>query len=385
MFGVIRQNRRRVSELEIRLFFSKTVCRYGLLTALLFAGPCIAQAPQAQGLQAMQAAAERGDIHAQVMLGKAYISGKDIKQSDDRAVFWLRRAATQGDRVGQAWLGWAYEQGRGVRKDPQRAYSWYQRSARQDYAWAEKQATRLRDSGLALGSRQRQPEPSISAAKGTDADPSAPIAAVVPSSAVTTPTVPVSGTSAAITTVKPDNGTTYLLEDGDPQIIAAQLRDWVIARLQKQMPKTMYLDRAVTVGLVLPSPPEINQWLSQGIGIRVQADLQVDGAEVRAISKPEQALRPGYPLQWSWEVQALELGKPLLDLAVRARLVIPNQVPLRVELLRLGPRVQVDESWRQRLWVLVLENRVAIGFTLMVPLFLWLGMSFAGRRKTVDR
>jgi hypothetical protein len=327
----------------------------------------------------MRAAAERGDVRAQVLLGKAYISGKDIKQSDDRAVFWLRRAATKGDQVGQAWLGWAYEHGRGVRKDPQRAYSWYQRSARQGYEWAAQQAGRLRDSGLALGSGRQTSKPAAIAIAGADTDPQTSVAVFAPA------VRPSAAAGPALTGVAPGGATTYVLEDGDPQIIAAQLRDWVIGHLQKQMPETMYLDRMVTVGLVLPSPPEIKYWLQRGIGVRVQADLQVDGAEVRALSKPEQALRPGYPLQWSWEVQALELGKPLLDLSVRARLVIPDQVPLRVELLRLGPRVPVDESWRQRLWMLVLENRVAIGFTLMVPLFLWLGMSFAGRRRATDQ
>jgi hypothetical protein len=334
----------------------------------------------------MRAAAERGEVRAQVLLGKAYISGKDIEQSDDRGVYWLRHAATQGDRVGQAWLGWAYEQGRGVRKDPQRAYSWYQRSARQDYDWATQQATRLRDSGLALGTGRQTAKPPISGATA-DTDRQAPVAGPAPTapSATTAPTPATVALASTSTAVTPGSGAAYLLEDGDPQIIAAGLRDWVVGHLQKQMPEVMYLDRVVTVGLVLPPPPEITQWLERGIGVRVQTDLQVDGAEVRALSKPEQALRPGYPLQWSWEIRALALGKPLLDLSVRARLVIPDQVPLRVELLRLGPRVQVDESWRQRLWMLVLENRVAIGFTLMVPLFLWLGMSFAGRRRAADQ
>ena len=344
--------------------------RVALLSVCLIAGlgiaPVVAQVPAPQrapasAMAAMQADAEAGNLRAKVMLGKAYLLGKEVERDDDKGVYWLRQAARQDDKVGQAWLGWAYEHGRALRKDPQRAFSWYQRSARQGYEWATQQAERLRASGLALGGARAPEQPVITR-----------VPAAAPAAASSTPasSTPLSVIPARAAGVLP----------ADPRVIAKQWQDWVAGQLQKQLPEQLSLEQAEPVSVQLAPPPELVQWLRDGIGVRVQADLQVDGAEVKAVTKPEQALRPNYPLDWAWEVRAKALGAPLLDLSLRARIVAPDSAPLRIELLRMGPRVVVEASWQQRLWQLVLDNRAAIGLTLLVPLFLWLGMSFAGRR-----
>ena len=104
--------------------------RPGLAAALVAILLLLAGNALAGRIDDLRSAAERGETRAQVLLGKAYVAGNGVEQSDAKGVHWLRLAARGGDKVGQAWLGWAYQEGRGVRKDSQRALSWYQRSAR---------------------------------------------------------------------------------------------------------------------------------------------------------------------------------------------------------------------------------------------------------------
>jgi len=93
-------------------------------------------------------------------------------------------------------------------------------------------------------------------------------------------------------------------------------------------------------------------------------------------------LRPHHGASWRWQITAVDSGMPLFDLALRGRVLVPDHEALRVELMRLGPRVSVELSWTQRAWKLLRDNQIAIGLTVLVPLFLWLGMSFAGRRRS---
>ena len=60
-------------------------------------------------------AAERGDAHAQALLGNMYAKGQGVRQDDAEAFRWFRQAAAQGHAQAQHNLGVMYETGRGVR------------------------------------------------------------------------------------------------------------------------------------------------------------------------------------------------------------------------------------------------------------------------------
>jgi uncharacterized protein len=68
--------------------------------------------------------AERGNAHAQAMLGFLYETGQGVPQAYVAASYWYRRAAEQGDTTAQYLLGLAYDNGHGVPKDVVAAYKW---------------------------------------------------------------------------------------------------------------------------------------------------------------------------------------------------------------------------------------------------------------------
>ena len=70
-------------------------------------------------------AAERGDAHAQALLGNMYANGRDVRQDYAEAVRWYRQAAEQGYAQAQALLGVMYAEGRGVHQDLALAQEWF--------------------------------------------------------------------------------------------------------------------------------------------------------------------------------------------------------------------------------------------------------------------
>ncbi len=68
--------------------------------------------------------AQRGDAHAQAMLGFMYANGRGVPQSYDVAVDWYLKAADQGDPTGQHLLGLMYDKGFGVTQNVIMAYKW---------------------------------------------------------------------------------------------------------------------------------------------------------------------------------------------------------------------------------------------------------------------
>jgi TPR repeat protein len=69
-------------------------------------------------------AAERGNAHAQALLGFMYANGQGVPQSRDLAVDWYERSAQQGDPTGQYLLGLMYDKGFGVTADVVVAHKW---------------------------------------------------------------------------------------------------------------------------------------------------------------------------------------------------------------------------------------------------------------------
>jgi len=68
--------------------------------------------------------AQRGDAHAQAMLGFMYANGRGVPQSYDVAVDWYLKSADQGDPSGQHLLGLMYDKGFGVTQNVIMAYKW---------------------------------------------------------------------------------------------------------------------------------------------------------------------------------------------------------------------------------------------------------------------
>ena len=68
--------------------------------------------------------AQRGDAHAQAMLGFMYANGHGVPQSYDIAVNWYLQSAEQGDPTGQYLLGLMYDKGFGVTQNVIFAYKW---------------------------------------------------------------------------------------------------------------------------------------------------------------------------------------------------------------------------------------------------------------------
>jgi len=68
--------------------------------------------------------AQRGDAHAQAMLGFMYANGYGVPQSNEVAVDWYLKSADRGDPTGQYLLGLMYDKGFGVAQNVVLAYKW---------------------------------------------------------------------------------------------------------------------------------------------------------------------------------------------------------------------------------------------------------------------
>lgn len=83
----------------------------------------------AEAVRWLQAAAERGNPAAMVMLGKLYRSGFGVLQDYGQATMWIRKAAETGNPDGMLELGRLHRDGVGVPRDPVLAYVWFNRAA----------------------------------------------------------------------------------------------------------------------------------------------------------------------------------------------------------------------------------------------------------------
>jgi hypothetical protein len=82
-------------------------------------------------------AAEKGDVHAQYLLGVAYATGQGVQHDDTEAVRWYLKAAEQGFSVAQYTLGVMYASGQGIQHDDAEAVRWYLKAAEQGLALAQ--------------------------------------------------------------------------------------------------------------------------------------------------------------------------------------------------------------------------------------------------------
>lgn len=100
---------------------------------------------QAASARRIIARAQRGDAHAQAILGFMFSNGRGVPQSYDAAVDWYVQAAEQGDPTGQYLLGLMYDKGFGVTRDVILAYKWLNLAAAHAPWQNRENILRLRD------------------------------------------------------------------------------------------------------------------------------------------------------------------------------------------------------------------------------------------------
>ena len=69
-------------------------------------------------------AAEQGEVHSQLILGKCYSNGQGVAKDEAEGVNWYRKAAEQDNAAAQYFLGWCYFYGKGVVKNEVEGYKW---------------------------------------------------------------------------------------------------------------------------------------------------------------------------------------------------------------------------------------------------------------------
>ncbi|HBD11870.1 MAG TPA: hypothetical protein DCZ13_06960 [Porticoccaceae bacterium] len=117
--------------------------KYFLIIVLLLASGPLAAAcnnpssiSKAPNIAACIAAANSGDIEAQLALGKLYIDGLTVPQNYEESLKWFRKAADQGNARAIYNIGVFYDRGYGVEKSFEKAAEWYQKAADAGYPFA---------------------------------------------------------------------------------------------------------------------------------------------------------------------------------------------------------------------------------------------------------
>jgi uncharacterized protein len=110
-----------------------------------FVRPRIVDRSEAAYVRRMMVLAQRGDAHAQAILGFMYANGRGVPQSYDVAVDWYIRSAAQGDSAGQYLLGLMYDKGFGVTPNVILSYKWLNLAAAHSPPEVREYILQLRD------------------------------------------------------------------------------------------------------------------------------------------------------------------------------------------------------------------------------------------------
>ena len=97
------------------------------LGKLIIADPKLGSPKEAAGY--FRSAAEAGDPEAQSLLGRMYLDGEGMEQSDKKAFKWISLAAEQNEPYSLDYLGYMYYEGRGTEKSFEKALDCFVRSA----------------------------------------------------------------------------------------------------------------------------------------------------------------------------------------------------------------------------------------------------------------
>jgi len=122
-------------------------------------------------LRRTMALAQRGDAHAQAILGFMYANGRGVPQSYDVAVDWYLQSAAQGDPTGQYLLGLMYDKGFGVSANIILAHKWLNLAAAHAPLQNRENILRLRD---ALASKMTRAQLDLAQQLAVDFVPSGP-------------------------------------------------------------------------------------------------------------------------------------------------------------------------------------------------------------------
>ena len=106
----------------------------------------------AQAVDWFRKAAERQHPPAEFQMGQLYDFGFGVAQNDGEALAWYRRAAGHGSAPAQRAVGDFYQKGRAVTAaDPSEAARWYERAANGDDIRAQYQLGQLYFDGTGVG------------------------------------------------------------------------------------------------------------------------------------------------------------------------------------------------------------------------------------------
>ena len=97
------------------------------LGKLIIVDPKLGAPKEAAGY--FRSAAEAGDPEAQSLLGRMYLDGEGVEQSDKKAFKWISLAAEQNEPYALDYLGYMYYEGKGTEKSFEKALDCFVRSA----------------------------------------------------------------------------------------------------------------------------------------------------------------------------------------------------------------------------------------------------------------
>lgn len=92
----------------------------------------------ADDFYAVREAAEKGDALAQLLIAKAYETGRGAESNAVEAVRWYRKAAEQGHADAQFSMGYCYAKGLGVEKNEAEAMKYFRKAAEQGQIEAQR-------------------------------------------------------------------------------------------------------------------------------------------------------------------------------------------------------------------------------------------------------
>jgi len=107
----------------------------------------VADAAEQAAFDRAVAAANGGEVKAQVEVARRYARGNGVAADSIAAAAWYLEAAKQGDAGSQAQLGMMLDRGEGVGRDPQAAVDWYRRAAEQGHPLGQLGLGRKYDKG----------------------------------------------------------------------------------------------------------------------------------------------------------------------------------------------------------------------------------------------
>ncbi len=116
-----------------------------VLGALIYAARY--QSPQRKAFEASLAAAQQGDVKAQLQLAKSYLTGTVVKPDLNQAITWYEKATAQGDAAAAYELAELYLSGEQIPRDIVTGVSYLKLAASKDYAPAQYALGRLYQTG----------------------------------------------------------------------------------------------------------------------------------------------------------------------------------------------------------------------------------------------